>query len=79
MLTVFWSHVASLMFLLNVANVLINYSEWLLVGQGAGSDRGDQKVVFPLTQKEIEGLKSHVESDLYESLSPSVGSGWKLR
>lgn len=53
-------------------------SEWLLMGQEAGNSDDYKKHVFPLTQKQIEELKYRVESDLFDSLSPSVGSGWKL-
>jgi hypothetical protein len=76
---VFWSSVLLLIFLFNVTNMLINFSEWLLMGQEAGNSDDDKKHVFPLTQKQIEELKYHVESDLFDSPSPSVGSGWKLR
>jgi hypothetical protein len=62
-----------------VTNMLINYSEWLLLRQEADSSEGDKKHVSPLTQKQFEGLKNRVESDLYDDLSPSIGSGWKLR
>lgn len=49
------------------------------MGHEAGNSDDDRKHVFPLMQKQIEKLKHRVESDLFDSLSPSVGSGWKLR
>jgi hypothetical protein len=62
-----------------VIDMLINSSKWLLMGQEAGNSNDDKRHVFPLTQKQIEELKYHVGSHLFDSQSPSVGSGWKLR
>jgi hypothetical protein len=49
------------------------------MGQETSDSDGDKKLVFPLEQKQIEELKGHMDEELYNNLSLSVGSGWKLR
>lgn len=49
------------------------------MGEETSGGDGDKKCVFPLEQKKVEELKYCMEGEVYDHLSPSVGSGWKLR
>ncbi|XP_021931966.1 cytosolic endo-beta-N-acetylglucosaminidase isoform X2 [Zootermopsis nevadensis] len=49
-----------------------------LVGEETGGGCGDRKCVFPLEQKEVEQLKYCLQEEVFDDVSPSVGSGWKL-
>ena len=49
------------------------------MGQQTGDGNDDKKCVFPLGPRQIEELKDRMEEELYVDISPSVGSGWKLR
>jgi hypothetical protein len=48
------------------------------VGEETNYSDGDEKCVFPLEQKKIAELKYYMGGEMYDDLSPSVGSGWKL-
>lgn len=57
----------------------MHFRTWSLVGEETGGGCGDRKCVFPLEQKEVEQLKYCLQEEVFDDVSPSVGSGWKLR
>ena len=67
------------MLLLEIRNMLIHSSKWLLMGQQTGDSDDDKNHVFPLELRQIEELKDHMKEELYVDMSRSVGSGWTLR